>query len=100
MVVTVLGACAPSDVHRRHTLPGACLGAVSLHRVEAAGSIIATSHVEGPLQHCHACRAAPAQHGGHGRPGVHLRWRDGLGADPPPASLPTRADLYSRVGSL
>lgn len=46
---------APSDVHGRHTLPGAGLGAVPLHGVEAAGAVIAAGHVQGPLQHCHSC---------------------------------------------
>lgn len=73
------GASAPSDVHGRHTLPGACLGAVSLHGVEAAGTIVAAGHVEGPLQHRHARRAAPAQHGGRGRPRVNLHQREGWG---------------------
>lgn len=48
-----LGDSAPSDVHRCHTLPGTGLGAVSFHRVEAAGAIIATGYVECPLQHRH-----------------------------------------------
>lgn len=49
------GAGAPSDVHGRHTLPGTGLRAVSLYRVEAAGAIVAASHVEGSLQHRHPC---------------------------------------------
>lgn len=62
----------PADVHGGHALPGVGFGVVALHGVKATGAIIATSHVEHPLEHGHARAAPAAQHVGNGGPGVDL----------------------------
>lgn len=55
MVVTVLGACAPSDVHGATLSQAPALGLYLSTELEAAGSIIATGHVEAPSSTAIAC---------------------------------------------
>lgn len=62
----------PADVHGRDPLPGVGLGVEALHRVEAAGAVVAPGHVQHAVQHGHPGAAAPTQHVGDGRPRVAL----------------------------
>lgn len=62
----------PAYVHGGHSLPGVGLGVKPLHRVQAAGAIIASCNIEHAVQHCHTGAAAPTQHVGNGYPCVAL----------------------------
>lgn len=62
----------PAYVHGGHPFPGVGLGVKSLHRVEAAGAVIASCNIQHAVQHGHASAAASAQHVGNGRPHVAL----------------------------
>lgn len=62
----------PAYVHGGHPFPGVGLGVESLHRVEAAGAVIASCDIQHAVQHGHPSAAASAQHVGNGRPHVAL----------------------------
>lgn len=62
----------PAYVHGGHPFPGIGLGVESLHRVEAAGAVIASCDIQHAIQHGHPSAAASAQHVSNGRPHVAL----------------------------
>lgn len=62
----------PAYVHGGHPFPGVGLGVESLHRVEAAGAVVASCNIEHAVQHSHPGAAASTQHVGNGRPHVAL----------------------------
>lgn len=50
----------PAYVHGGHSFPGVGLGVESLHRVEAAGAIIASCNIQHAVQHGHPGAATSA----------------------------------------
>lgn len=67
-----VGEHQPADVHWGHSLPGVGFRVEPLHRVEAAGAIIASCYIQHAIQHGHPGTAAPTQHVGNGCPSVAL----------------------------
>lgn len=62
----------PAYVHGGHPFPGVGLGVESLHRIEAAGAVIASCNIQHAVEHGHPSAAASAQHVGNGCPHVAL----------------------------
>lgn len=48
----------PADIHGGNALPGVGLGVEPLHRVEAAGAVVAPGDVQHAVQHGHTGAAA------------------------------------------
>lgn len=69
---TLSAADEPANIHGGDTLPGVGLGVEALHRVEAAGAVVAPGDVQHAVQHGHPGAAAATQHVGDGRPSVAL----------------------------
>lgn len=66
-------SCLPADIHWGHSFPCVGFRVVSLHWVQTAGSIIASSNIEHSLQYSNASTAPPAEHVGYGSPRISLR---------------------------
>lgn len=73
---TVSGADEPANIHGGDALPGVGLGVEPLHRVQAAGAVVAPGDVQHAVQHGHPGAAAATQHVGDGRPRVALLIRN------------------------
>lgn len=62
----------PANIHGGDALPAVGLRVEPLHRVQAAGAVVAPGDVQHAVQHGHPGAAAATQHVGDGRPSVAL----------------------------